>query len=118
MRHLLAAAVLTAVVAGCGGGGGRPGARKQRSPERLTVTTGGEGGIYFVYGGAFAKVISRHLPGFRATARGSTGAVRELRRLGNGPPDIALTLGDPAPAGVRPASPSTSRCRSPRWPRS
>src|SRR5215207_9002544 len=82
MRHLLAAAVLTAVVAGCGGGGGSADEPDGRSPERLTVTTGGEGGIYFVYGAAFAKVIS--------------GAVDNLRRLGDGQADIALTLGDTA----------------------
>ena len=42
-----------------------------RAPEKLVVTTGGEGGIYFVYGAAFAKVISAHLAGYRATAQGA-----------------------------------------------
>jgi TRAP transporter TAXI family solute receptor len=94
MRRLLAAAVLTAVVAGCGGGGdSRPDGRET---ETLTVTSGGEGGIYFVYGAAYAKVISRHLPGFRAKAQGSPGAVENLKRLGAGQADIALTLGDTA----------------------
>ena len=94
MRHLLAAAVLTAVVAGCGGSGdSEPGGR---APEKLTVTTGGEGGIYFVYGAAYAKVISRHLPGYRASAQGSTGAVENLMRLNDGKANIALTLGDTA----------------------
>ena len=75
MRWSLAAAVVTAVVAGCGDGGdSEPGGR---SPETLTITTGGEGGIYFAYGAAYAKVISRHLPGYRATAQGSTGVGRE-----------------------------------------
>ena len=93
MRWLLAAAVVTAVVAGCGGDGSEPGGR---SPETLTITTGGEGGIYFAYGAAYAKVISRHLPGYRATAQGSTGAVENLMRLQDGEADIALTLGDTA----------------------
>ena len=94
MRRVLAAAVLTAVVAGCGGGGdSQPGGR---APETLAVTSGGEGGIYFVYGAAYAEVISRHLPGYRATARGSTGAVENLMRLRDGKADIALTLGDTA----------------------
>ena len=60
------------------------------------MTTGGKGGIYFVYGAALARVISRRLPGFRATARGSTGAVENLMRLRDGEADIALTLGDTA----------------------
>jgi TRAP transporter TAXI family solute receptor len=98
MRHLLAAAVLTAVVAGCGNSSAGVGDAepKGRARERLVVTTGGEGGIYFVYGAAFAKVISKHLPGFRATAKGSTGAVENLMRLRDGKADIALTLGDTA----------------------
>jgi TRAP transporter TAXI family solute receptor len=96
MRHLLAAAVLTAVVAGCGNSSAGVGDSKGRAPERLIVTTGGEGGIYFVYGEAFAKVISKHLPGYRATAQGSTGAVENLMRLRDGTADVALTLGDTA----------------------
>ena len=96
MRRVLAAAVLTAFAAGCGGGGDHAASTSGRSPERLTVTTGGEGGIYFVYGGALAKVISRHLPGYRATAQPSSGAVDNLLRLRDGKADIALTLGDTA----------------------
>jgi TRAP transporter TAXI family solute receptor len=95
MRGVLAAAVLTAFAVGCGGGD-HAASTSGRSPERLTVTTGGEGGIYFVYGGALAKVISRHLPGYRATAQPSSGAVDNLMRLRDGKADIAFTLGDTA----------------------
>jgi len=96
MRRWLALAVVTAVAAGCGGGGGGGSEREDRSPERLRVSTGGQGGIYFVYGAAFATVISRHLQGYRATAQESTGAVQNLLRLRDGKADIALTLGDTA----------------------
>jgi uncharacterized protein len=96
MRRVLAAAVLTAFAVGCGGGGGDSTPASERSPERLTVATGGEGGIYFLYGGALAKVITRHLPGYRADAQASTGAVDNLLRLRDGKADIALTLGDTA----------------------
>ena len=96
MRGLLAAAVLTAFAAGCGGGGDQATSTGGRSPERLTVATGGEGGIYFLYGAALAKVISRHLPGYRAAAQPSSGAVDNLLRLRDDKADIALTLGDTA----------------------
>jgi TRAP transporter TAXI family solute receptor len=96
MRRLLAAAVLTAFAAGCGSGGDNAKPTNDRPPERLTVATGGEGGIYFVYGDALAKVISRHLPGYRATAQPSTGAVDNLQRMRDGKADIALALGDTA----------------------
>jgi uncharacterized protein len=95
MRWALAAAVLTAFAVGCGGGGGGSGGR-ERPPERLTIATGGRGGIYFVYGAALAKAISGHLPGYRATAQASTGSVENLLRLRDGRADIALTLADTA----------------------
>jgi uncharacterized protein len=94
MRALLALAVLTAFAAGCGGGGQTK--HSERPPEHLTIATGGEGGIYFVYGRSLAKVISRHLAGYRATAQSSTGAVENLLRLRDGKADVALTLGDTA----------------------
>jgi TRAP transporter TAXI family solute receptor len=96
VRLLLAAAVLTAFAVGCGGGDDDAKPARDRGPERLTITTGGEGGIYFLYGAALAKVISRHLPEYRATAQPSTGAVENLLRLRDGKADIALTLGDTA----------------------
>lgn len=94
MRWLVAAAVLTAFAVGCGGD-----EADEPSPgrtERLTVTTGGRGGIYYLYGRAYASAISRGLPGYRATAEESTGAVQNLLRLRDGKADIALTLGDTA----------------------
>ena len=41
MRWVLAAAALTAVVAGCGSGGASGPEQSDRPPERLTVTSGG-----------------------------------------------------------------------------
>jgi TRAP transporter TAXI family solute receptor len=96
LRWALAAAVLTALAVGCGGSGNQGSEPGERAPERLTITTGGKGGIYYVYGGALANVITRHLPGYRATAQPSTGAVENLLRLRDGKADIALTLGDTA----------------------
>jgi uncharacterized protein len=93
-RLLAAAAVLTAFAAGCGGGD-KP-AESKRPPQRLTIATGGRGGIYYAYGEALAKSISRHLPGYRASAQESTGSVENLLRLRDGRADIALTLADTA----------------------
>jgi uncharacterized protein len=96
MRRLVAAAVVAALaVAGCGGSGGAA-PSSERGPERLSITTGGRGGIYFVYGAALAKAISAHLPGYRGTAQESTGSVENLLRLRDGRSDIALTLADTA----------------------
>src|SRR3954454_3515036 len=95
MRRLVAAAVLAALAAGCGGSGGTA-PSGERSPERLSVTTGGRGGIYFVYGAALEKAISAHMPGYRGTTQESTGSVENLLRLRDGRSDVALTLADTA----------------------
>ena len=36
--------------------------------QRLSIATGGTGGVYYPYGGAISKVISDHLDGIEATA--------------------------------------------------
>ena len=94
MRLALAAAVLTALAVGCGGGEEEE-PRPSRT-DRLVIATGGKGGVYFDYGGALAKVISRRVPGYDATAQETTGAVENLLRLRDGRADVALTLGDTA----------------------
>ena len=89
MRRLIAAAVAAAFAAGCGGSA-------EPQPERVTVATGGKGGIYAVYGAAYARAISRDLPGYRGASVATSGSVENLLRLRDGRADVALTLGDTA----------------------
>ncbi|MDR7425762.1 MAG: TAXI family TRAP transporter solute-binding subunit, partial [Armatimonadota bacterium] len=35
---------------------------------RISIATGGTGGVYFVLGGGLARLISQHIPGVQATA--------------------------------------------------
>jgi len=56
--------VALVALAGCGGGGGGGGA----DSRRLSIATGGTGGVYFVYGGGLAKLITSSLEGYEATA--------------------------------------------------
>jgi len=86
-----AAAVL--LLAGCGGSD-EP--RKAPAPQTLTVATGGRGGIYAVWGAAYARAISKSLDGYRGVATPTTGSVENLERLRDGRAQIALTLGDTA----------------------
>jgi TRAP transporter TAXI family solute receptor len=92
VRRLLAAAVAAVFAAGCGGGADEP----DRHVEPLAVATGGKGGIYALYGAAYARAISRRLPGYRGVPVETTGSVQNLLRLRDGRADIALTLGDTA----------------------
>ena len=64
MRRMVALVGVVALAAGCGGEGSGSGA-EEGGGGRLSIATGGTSGVYFVYGGGLAKVISTT---WRATA--------------------------------------------------
>jgi TRAP transporter TAXI family solute receptor len=68
------------------------GARPEK--RRLSIATGGTGGVYYPYGGAIAKVISEHLPQTEVTAEVTAASVDNLKFLRDGKADIAFTLAD------------------------
>ena len=92
-RALACWAAAALLLAGCGGSD-EP--RKAPAPQTLTVATGGQGGIYAVWGAAYARAISKSLDGYRGVATPTTGSVENLERLRDGRAQIALTLGDTA----------------------
>jgi TRAP transporter TAXI family solute receptor len=61
---------------------------------RLSIATGGTGGIYYPYGGGIAKIISANLPDVEATAEVTAASVDNLKFLRDGKADIAFTLAD------------------------
>ena len=62
--------------------------------KRLSIATGGTGGVYYPYGGGIAKVISEHIPGVEATAEVTAASVDNLKFLQDGRSDIAFTMAD------------------------
>ena len=67
-------------------------ARRHGGKQRLSVATGPVGGVYYVYGGAIAKVISAHVRNVEATAEVTAASVDNLKFLSAGKADLALTL--------------------------
>lgn len=63
---------------------------------RLSIATGGTGGVYFPLGGGLARLISRHIPGVEATAEVTPASVDNMRLIGAKRADLALTLADTA----------------------
>lgn len=61
---------------------------------RLSIATGGTGGVYYVYGGALARLISETVPGVEATAEVTSASIDNLKFLRDGKADIAFTLAD------------------------
>lgn len=62
--------------------------------SRLSIATGGTGGVYYVYGGTLARLISESIPGVEATAEVTSASIDNLKFLRDAKADIAFTLAD------------------------
>src|SRR3990170_5441855 len=63
---------------------------------RLSIVTGGTGGVYYPLGGALANVLSKYVPGVVATAEVTSASIDNLKLVGAGKGDIAFTMADTA----------------------
>ncbi len=90
MHRLVAVAALILVAAG-------PAAAQQT--RRLSIATGGTGGVYYPLGGGLAGVVSKSIPGVEATAEVTSASVDNIKLVGAGKADVAFTLADTAADG-------------------
>ena len=63
---------------------------------RLSIATGGTGGVYYPLGGGLAALISKYLPGVEATAEVTTASVDNMKLLHTNRVAVAFTLPDSA----------------------
>jgi TRAP transporter TAXI family solute receptor len=63
---------------------------------RLSIATGGTGGVYYPLGGGLANIISKYIPYAEATAEVTTASVDNCLLVGRGKADIAFTMTDTA----------------------
>jgi TRAP transporter TAXI family solute receptor len=61
---------------------------------RISIATGGTGGVYYPLGGGLAALISKHLPGVEATAEVTTASVDNMKLLHADKIAVALTQSD------------------------
>jgi len=61
---------------------------------RISISTGGTGGVYYPLGGGMANVLSKNVPGLQATAEVTGGSVDNLKLLGTGKSEVAFTMAD------------------------
>lgn len=74
-------------------------ARAQQTTNRLSIATGGTGGVYYPLGGGLANMLTKALPGVEATAEVTSASVDNIKLIGAGKADIALVLADTAADG-------------------
>ncbi len=66
----------------------------QPQKVRLSIATGGTGGVYYPLGGGMAKVISKYIPNTEATAEVTAGSVDNCKLIQAGKADLALIMAD------------------------
>ncbi len=77
-----------------------PGGANSGGKRRLSIATGGTGGVFYPYGGGIAKVITESLPNTEATAEVTAASIDNLKFLKQGTSDLAFTMSDAAQDAV------------------
>jgi TRAP transporter TAXI family solute receptor len=65
-----------------------------QQPARISITTGGTGGVYYPLGGGMANVLSKYVPGMTATAEVTGGSVDNLKLINAGKSEVAFSMAD------------------------
>jgi TRAP transporter TAXI family solute receptor len=73
----------------------------EAQPKRISIGTADTGGVYYIYGGGIAKVISGNIPNTQATAEVTPGAVDNVKMLQNQSLDFAFTKSDVAAEAIK-----------------
>jgi TRAP transporter TAXI family solute receptor len=81
--------------------------------KRVSIGTADTGGVYYIYGGGIAKVISANVPNTQATAEVTPGAVDNVKMLANQSLDFAFTKSDIAAEAIKGIGPFASTGKFP-----
>ncbi len=71
-----------------------PTAVPTRAKARLSIATGGTGGVYYPYGGGLASLISKNVTNTEAAAEATQASAENMLFIQRGKADIALALAD------------------------
>src|SRR5436305_9017703 len=88
-RKLLLGALATSTALSSGGA-------LSQQQTTIAIATGGTGGVYYPLGGGMANVLTKHVPGFAATARVTGGSVDNLKLIGSKQSEVAMVMVDAA----------------------
>jgi TRAP transporter TAXI family solute receptor len=69
--------------------------------SRISITTGGTGGVYYPLGGGMANILSKYVPGMQATAEVTGGSVDNLKLIAAGKSEVAFSMVDAAWDGYK-----------------
>src|SRR4030042_2028587 len=66
----------------------------QKKEVRLSIATGGTGGVYYPMGGGMANIISKYIPEVEATAEVTSASVDNCLLVGAKKADMAFVMAD------------------------
>lgn len=78
---------------------------RAQSTTRLTLVTGGTGGVAFAFGGGLSRVLTERVPNLRATAQVTGGSLDNVRLVHAGEGDIGFASLDSAADGLNGSGP-------------
>jgi uncharacterized protein len=67
-----------------------------QTTTRISISTGGTGGVYYPLGGGMANILSKYVPGLQATAEVTGGSVDNLKLIGANKSEVGFTMADAA----------------------
>jgi hypothetical protein len=73
----------------------------QTKKIRLSIATGGTGGVYYVYGGGLAQVISKYVPDVEVTAEVTAASVDNCKLIQAGKADLSIIMADTGYDGLK-----------------
>jgi uncharacterized protein len=65
-----------------------------QTQKRMSIATGGMGGVYFPLGGAIAAVVTKYVPHVEATAEVTAASVDNCKLVGAKKSDLGIVMGD------------------------
>lgn len=73
---------------------GSPGSIFAQASRKISIATGGMGGVYFPLGGAIANVISTYIPNLEAAAEVTAASVDNCKLVAAEKSDLGIVMGD------------------------
>lgn len=75
---------------------GRPASLFAQTSKKISIATGGMGGVYFPMGGGIASIISKYVPNVEAAAEVTAASVDNCKLVAGGKSDLGIVMGDVA----------------------
>lgn len=100
MRRFALVLALLAALAGCGTTTPPRAGAGLWHGGRIYIATGNTTGVYYQFGGGYADLVTKHLPGYEARAEATGASGENIQRVSTGDMDIAFSIADTAADAV------------------